>query len=104
MRNAHKVLGAILEDAVRDRMLVTNPARGVKLPQRPPQRHVYLTADQLARLADESGRYCGLVLLLGVGGLRWGERLRCECLTWIFCAAGRGDGQRSRGRRHAQGW
>ena len=25
------------------------------------------------RLADESGRYRSLVLLLGVGGLRWGE-------------------------------
>ena len=32
-----------------------------------------LTADQLQRLADESGRYRSLVLLLGVGGLRWGE-------------------------------
>jgi integrase len=27
----------------------------------------------LNRLAEESGRYCSLVLLLGVGGLRWGE-------------------------------
>jgi integrase len=28
---------------------------------------------QLDRLADESGRYRSLVLLLGVGGQRWGE-------------------------------
>ena len=50
-----------------------NPARGVKLPKRPPRRNVYLTAAQLDRLADESGRYRSLVLLLGIGGLRWGE-------------------------------
>ena len=34
---------------------------------------MYLTVGQLNRLADESGRYRSLVLLLGVGGLRWGE-------------------------------
>ena len=34
---------------------------------------MYLTADQLDKLAAESGRYGSLVLLIGVGGLRWGE-------------------------------
>jgi integrase len=70
---AFSVLARILDDAVRDRMLSSNPARGVKLPSRAPRRNVYLSAEQLHRLADESGRYRGLVLLLGVGGLRWGE-------------------------------
>lgn len=70
---AHSVLARILDDAVRDRLLASNPARGVKLPKRPPRRNTYLTADQLGMLADESGRYRSLVLLLGVGGLRWGE-------------------------------
>lgn len=69
----HSILAQILDDAVRDRKLVANPARGVKLPKRPPQHNVYLTAEQLHALADESGRYRSLVLLLGVGGLRWGE-------------------------------
>jgi integrase len=73
VRSAVGVLRGILDDAVADRMLASNPARGVRLPRRPPQRHVYLSADQLDRLADESGGYRGLVLLLGVGGLRWGE-------------------------------
>jgi integrase len=49
----------------------------VKLPKQPPRRNVYLTAEQLQRLADESGRYKSLVLVLvlvlGVGGLRLGE-------------------------------
>ena len=62
----------ILDDAVRDRMLSSNPARGVKLPKRS-RRNVYLTAEQLHALADEAGRYRSLVYLLGVGGLRWGE-------------------------------
>lgn len=73
VRNVHKVLSAILDDAVRDRMLAANPARGIKLPKRPPARQVYLTKNQLDCLADESGCYRALVLLLGVGGLRWGE-------------------------------
>jgi integrase len=73
VQTAYSVLARILDDAVRDRLLSSNPARGVKLPKRPPRRNVYLTAAQLDRLADESGRYRSLVLLLGVGGLRWGE-------------------------------
>ena len=69
----YSVLARILDDAVRDRMLASNPARGVKLPKRPPRHNVYLTAEQLDALAVESGRYASLVLLLGVGGMRWGE-------------------------------
>jgi integrase len=67
------VLTRILDDAVRDRMLPSNPSRGVRLPAKAPRRHVYLTAQQLGILANEVGRYKSLVLLLGVGGLRWGE-------------------------------
>jgi integrase len=73
VRFAHSVLARILDDCVRDRMLTSNPARGVKLPKRPPRRNTYLTAAQLDRLADEAGRYRALVLVLGVGGVRWGE-------------------------------
>ena len=36
VRTAHSVLARILDDAVRARMLASNPARGVKLPKRPP--------------------------------------------------------------------
>ena len=73
VQTAYSVLARILDDAVQDRLLASNPSRGVKLPKRPPRRNVYLTASQLNRLADESGRYRSLVFLLGVGGLRWGE-------------------------------
>ena len=73
VQTAYSVFARILDDAVRDRMLSSNPARGVKLPKRSPRRNVYLTAEQLHALADEAGRYRSLVYLLGVGGLRWGE-------------------------------
>jgi integrase len=73
VQTAYSVLARILDDAVRDRLLASNPARGVKLPKRPPRRNVYLTTAQLDLLAVESGHYRSLVLLLGVGGLRWGE-------------------------------
>lgn len=73
VKTAHSVLARILDDAVRDRMLANNPARGVKLPKGSQRNHVYLTAQQLHTLADEAGRYRGLVLLLGTVGLRWGE-------------------------------
>jgi integrase len=72
-RRAYRVLASILGDAVRDRLLPSSPATGVKMPARPQRKHIYLTRDQLDRLADESGRYCSLVLLLGLSGLRWGE-------------------------------
>ena len=45
----------------------------MKLPTQLQRRNVYLTAAQLHALADESGRYGSLVLLLGTAGLRWGE-------------------------------
>jgi integrase len=85
VKTAYSVLARILDDPVRDRMLASNPARGVKLPKRAPSRHIYLTAAQLDMLADESGRYRSLVLLLGVGGLRWGEAaaLRVQDINFL---------------------
>lgn len=71
--NTYSVLARILDDAVRDRLLTSNPARGVKLPKRKPPHNIYLTPAQLDALAVESGRYQSLVLMLGVGGMRWGE-------------------------------
>ena len=55
-------------------MLAANPAVNVKLPPQSSRRNVYLSAEQLQRLALESGENYSLVLLLGmVGVLRWGE-------------------------------
>jgi integrase len=73
VQTAASVLSRVLDDAVADRLLASNPARGVKLPKRSPRRNVYLTREQLRALAAEAGRYRSLVLLLGNLGLRWGE-------------------------------
>lgn len=73
VRTAYDVLARILDDAVKDRRLARNAARGVKLPARAKRKNVYLTAAQLQALALESGRYRSLVLLLGMAGPRWGE-------------------------------
>ena len=70
---AYGVLARILDDAVRDRQIRNNPARGVKLPRKVPKRNVYLTHLQVRALAIEAGRYYSLVLLLAYTGLRWGE-------------------------------
>jgi integrase len=73
VQTAHSVLSRILDDAVRDRLLAVNPARGVKLPRKVRKPNVYLSHDQVHALAEEAGRYRSLVLLLSYGGLRWGE-------------------------------
>ena len=72
---AHGVLASILDGAVRDRRLSSNPARGVNLPRKSPKRRAYLSAAQVELLARESGSYCPLVLFLAYTGLRWGEAI-----------------------------
>ena len=74
---AYGVLGGILDDAVSDRRVVTNPARPVTLPRKSPKARTYLTHDQVQRLAEEAGKigqqYETLVYVLAYCGLRWGE-------------------------------
>lgn len=68
------VLAAILDDAVRDRRLLSNPVRGVSLPRKAKKAHVYLTHEQVHSLASHS-KYPALVLVLAYCGLRWGEAI-----------------------------
>jgi integrase len=73
---AHGVLSGILAAAVKSRRLAINPARGVEnLPRKTARRRVYLNADDVAAVADESGRHRALVLVLAYCGLRWGEAI-----------------------------
>ncbi len=68
------ILAGVLDDAVRDRRILTNPARGVKLPPKVKRPHSYLTDDQVWQLAHEAGADKGVVVLvLAYCGLRWGE-------------------------------
>ncbi len=68
------VLAGILDVAIDDRRLASNPARHIRsLPRKGPgKRRVYLTHDQVATLAACSA-HPTLVLTLAYTGLRWGE-------------------------------
>lgn len=73
---AHGVLSGILSDAVKARRLAVNPARGIDgLPRKTTRRHIYLSADDVHRLAAESGQHRPLVYVLAFCGLRWGEAI-----------------------------
>jgi integrase len=73
VQRAYGALAAILDVAVKDRRLPSNPARGVNLPRKTPKRRVYLTHRQVTQLAAHSGHGETLVLFLAYTGLRWGE-------------------------------
>lgn len=70
---AYGILAGILDVAEKDRRILSNPARGVRLPRKVSSRaRRYLTHDELWAVAEASGRPA-LVLTLGYCGLRWGE-------------------------------
>ncbi|GAB3396903.1 site-specific integrase [Humibacter soli] len=73
VHRAYGILASILDVAVRDRRISSNPARGVNLPRKVSREHRYLTHQELRRLADACGDHGTLILLLGYCGLRWGE-------------------------------
>ena len=72
---AYGVLAAILDAAVKDLRITTNPARGVKLPRKAPKKRAYLTAVQVELLANHAGDHATLIHLLAYTGLRWGEAI-----------------------------
>jgi integrase len=58
---------------VKARRLAANPVRNIEgLPRKTTRRHVYLSADDVHRLAAESGEHRPLVYVLAFCGLRWG--------------------------------
>lgn len=67
------VLAGILDTAVKDRRILSNPARDVKLPRKKRKEHTYLTHEQVSNLALVAGDRSTLVLVLAYTGLRWGE-------------------------------
>ncbi|WP_284529154.1 site-specific integrase [Microbacterium sp. T2.11-28] len=69
------VLASILDDAVLDRRLPLNPARGGRmgLPKKTPGRHIYLSHAQVEALAQAAGKHGTLIRVLAYTGLRWGE-------------------------------
>jgi integrase len=73
VRQAYGVLALFLSLAVRDRRIPSSPADGVTLPRKAKPDRRFLTADQVATLADRAGTHRLAVLMLGYTGLRFGE-------------------------------
>jgi integrase len=78
----HRVFSLIMELAVRDKRIPSNPATGVRLPTLAESDKRFLTVEELHRLASAAAQYPipevgtqyrALVLVLGFCGLRWGE-------------------------------
>lgn len=69
------VLASILDDAVHDRRIALNPARGGKmgLPKKIASRHIYLSHRQVDDLAVASGTNATLIRTLAYTGMRWAE-------------------------------
>lgn len=72
VKRAHGVLASILDGAVKDRRINTNPARDVKTPRKTAKPRVYLTHAQVERVAAASS-HPELLRFLAYTGLRWGE-------------------------------
>jgi integrase len=73
VKRAYGILAGILDVAVKDRRIMSNPARGVAMPRSVTKGHVYLSNDQVIRLAAASGEKKTLVLTLAYCGIRWAE-------------------------------
>lgn len=86
--------------------LAANPAKGVEnLPRKTAKRHVYLSADDVHRLADESGAHRALVLTLAYTDIRWGEAvaLRVRDVEFLRRRLAVSENAVQLGTRHAVG-
>ena len=70
---AEGILSALCKQAMRDRLIGSNPCEELELPKKRRKEHRYLTGAELMRLADAAGWRRPVVLVLGLTGIRWGE-------------------------------
>ncbi|MCX5042522.1 site-specific integrase [Aldersonia sp. NBC_00410] len=74
VRWTHSVLKMCLDHAVESGLLIgKNPATRTKFPPMRHRQHTYLTASEVAALAQVCGEYGDVVLILAYTGLRFGE-------------------------------
>ncbi|WP_440712076.1 phage integrase central domain-containing protein [Gordonia sp. FQ] len=71
--DVHGVLAAVLDTAVEERLIASNPARKVELPKRELVEHNYLTHLQVRQLAREVSQRPEVVLILAYTGIRRGD-------------------------------
>lgn len=84
---AENLLRSLMERAKADRCIHDNPCDGIELPRKQVRKHVYLSADELSRVAMQCGWREPIVLTLGLCGMRWGElvALRVEDVDLQRC-------------------
>ena len=75
VRQAVIVLSRMLDVAVRDGRIRSNPAKGLELPRLVSKPRRYLTHAQVRALAEGIGHHKPLILLLAYSGIRWGEAM-----------------------------
>lgn len=86
VRQAYRVVSAVMGAAVESGYVARTPCVGVKLPRLPQRDTAFLDAGQVDALAEAvPPAHRTLVYLLAYGGLRWGEavalrRRRCDLL------------------------
>jgi integrase len=75
IRNAYRVLKMVLDQAVKERRILTNPCSQVNLPKVNAAKMLHLTAEEVATLAEAAGPppYCTLIRFAAYTGLRAGE-------------------------------
>jgi integrase len=73
VKRAHCVLAGVLDRAMRDRRIASNPARGVLLPRKTRKACSCLTVEQVELLASIAREHGSLVQFLAYIGTRWGE-------------------------------
>ncbi|MGH2688176.1 MAG: tyrosine-type recombinase/integrase [Actinomycetota bacterium] len=74
VRRCHRVLNSILAEAVNDRLIPESPCRRISLPRLPNRECLYLTAEEVERLATAiDPLFRALVYSAVYLGCRWGE-------------------------------
>lgn len=73
VRQAHRVLSLIFEEAVKDGRLAQNPARGVQLPRQARSDPRFLSPAEVGRLINATGGNGLMIAVLAFCGLRFGE-------------------------------
>lgn len=74
VRRAYGVLCGLLDLAVKDRLIVVNPAQGVRMPRPNKHRNRYLSHVEVAQVVQHTPEHFQLLVeFLAYTGLRWGE-------------------------------
>ena len=77
-QNAYALLNRLLNEAVLEGLILTNPAAGVRLPRTTQHTVRPWTLEELKAVAHAAGRYEPLILWLGLMGTRWAETIGLE--------------------------